>query len=42
MKINTLLYYAGHIVAVYDTLDFADIFQVNGPLIERLHLGKFF
>lgn len=41
-RINTLLYYAGHIIAVYDALSIADIYQVNGPLVERLELGKFF
>ena len=42
LEIRTILYYAGHILAVYQKRSVIDVFRVNGPLIERLDLSQFF
>lgn len=42
LKIKTVLYYAGHIFTVYESSASVDIFQVNGPLVEKLNLDKYF
>ena len=39
---ETILYYAGHIVAVYCGKSIVDVFKVNGPLNERFDLNAFF
>ena len=42
MEIKTILYYAGHILAVYNDQSVIDVFRVNGPLVERFELSEFF
>jgi len=42
LRIKTLVYYAGHILATYDFCSMVNVFQVNGPLIERIELDRFF
>ena len=41
-KTDTILYYAGHILAAYTSQVFFDIYQVNGPLEKRVDLSQFF
>ena len=42
MNVKTVMYYAGHILAIYESHVFIDIFRVNGPHIERLDINSFF
>ena len=42
MTVKTVMYYAGHILAIYENQVFIDIFRVNGPHIERLDINSFF
>ena len=41
-EIQQVLYYAGHILASYSESPNIDVFKVNGPLLERLELNRFF
>lgn len=41
-EIHNLFYYAGHIIVSYKMHPDIDLFKVNGPLIERIELDKFF
>lgn len=39
LEVNTIMYYAGHILAAYIGQSIIDVFRVNGPLIERLDMN---
>ena len=42
LRVKSVMYYAGHILAIYQSHVFIDIFRVNGPHIERLEINSFF
>ena len=37
-----MFYYAGHILVSYQLHTDVDLFKVNGPLLDRIELDKFF
>jgi len=41
-KIHQLFYYAGHIIVSYKMHPDIDLFKVNGPLVDRIELDRFF
>jgi hypothetical protein len=41
-KIHQLFYYAGHIIVSYKMYPDIDLFKVNGPLVDRIELDRFF
>lgn len=42
LEIHSVLYYAGHILALYIGQSVIDVFRVNGPLVERLEINEQF
>ena len=42
MEIKKIMYYAGHILAIYMKNSEIDVFRVNGPLVDRYEMKAYF